>query len=100
MRHIARTNKFMTYFVFGMVLVFSMLTITIVASKKPVYYEKYVTAVYIERGDSLWTIAKKYYTEQNVSMKDYIQEIKACNHLSGNEIRYGQYLIVPYYKSK
>lgn len=95
MRHIS--NKFIICFAFGIVLLSGMLTVTIVASKKPANCEKYVTAVYIESGDSLWTIAERFYTEQNSSMKDYIREIKECNHLSSNQIRQGQYLIIPYY---
>lgn len=93
MRHIS--NKFIICFAFGIVLLSGMLTI--VASKKPANCEKYVTTVYIESGDSLWTIAERFYSEQNNSMKDYIHEIKECNHLSSNQIRQGQYLIIPYY---
>ena len=76
-------NKLVICFAFGAVLLSGMLTITIAASKEP-----------------LWTIAEKFYTEENVSMKEYIDEIKKCNHLAENEIKEGQYLIVPYYVSE
>lgn len=90
-------NKLVICLAFGAVLLSGMLTITITASKEPFCSEKNVTSVYIEKGDSLWTIAEKFYTEENVSMKEYINEIKKCNHLADNEIKEGQYLIVPYY---
>lgn len=93
-------NKLVICFAFGAVLLSGMLTITIAASKEPFYSDKNVTSVYIEKGDSLWTIAEKFYTEENVSMKEYIDEIKKCNHLAENEIKEGQYLIVPYYVSE
>lgn len=90
-------NKRVICFVFSAVLLSGMLTITITASKEPFYRIKNVASVYIEKGDSLWTIAEEFYTEENVSMKEYIKEIKKCNHLTDNEIKEGQYLIVPYY---
>lgn len=90
-------NKTVICLVFSLVLVSGMLAVKIGASRKPIEYEKVVASVYIEKGDSLWTIAQRYYTEENESMKEYIREIKNCNHLSSNTIREGQYLIVPYY---
>ncbi len=98
MRHIY--NKLVICFMIGIGIgiISSMITMTITASKEPLIGEKYVTSVYIEDGDSLWSIAEQYFTEKNISMKEYIEEIKECNHLSSNEIKKGQYLIVPYYE--
>lgn len=90
-------NKLVICFVFSVVFLSGMLAVKIGASKKPMEYKKVVASVYIEKGDSLWTIARKYYTEENESMNVYINEIKTCNHLSSNVIKEGQYLIVPYY---
>ncbi|MBR3772108.1 MAG: LysM peptidoglycan-binding domain-containing protein [Clostridium sp.] len=90
-------NKLVICILFVSVLISGMLAVKIVASKKPMESEKLVTSVYIEKGDSLWTIAEKYYTEENQSIKAYINEIKTCNHLSSNVIKEGQYLIIPYY---
>lgn len=86
------------YFVLGLLLLTGTITVNITASKEPGRYEKNITSVYIERGDSLWTIAENYYSEENRSMKDYIKEIKDCNHLSSDKIKEGQNLIIPYYK--
>lgn len=96
MRH--KFNKFVICFTLGIGILSGMLTMPITASKEPSVGEKYVTSVYIEDGDSLWSIAERYFTEKNISMKEYINEIKECNHLSSNEIKKGQYLIVPYYE--
>ena len=92
-------NKFAICFTFGIALLSGLLTVMIVSSKEPLHVEKYVTSVYIKDGDTLWTIAEQYFTERNVSIKEYIEEIKECNHLSSNRIKKGQYLIVPYYES-
>lgn len=91
-------KKFVVYFLLGAVLLSSMLTVSITASRQPYKVQKNVTSVMIEKGDSLWTIAQTYYSEENRSMKAYIEEIKKCNHLSGNEIKEGHNLIIPYYE--
>ena len=46
--------------------------------------EKRVVSVMVEEDDSIWSIAKQYYTEECGSMKDYIAEIKKCNSISSD----------------
>lgn len=58
---------------------------------------KLVESVRIGKGDSLWSIASEYYTEECGGMKRYINEIKRTNHLSSDTIHEGNYLLVPYY---
>jgi len=60
--------------------------------------EQHVTSVYIEKGDSLWSIASKYYTSECGSMKTYIQEIYTTNNLTSESIHEGNYLLIPYYE--
>ncbi|MBP5410538.1 MAG: LysM peptidoglycan-binding domain-containing protein [Lachnospiraceae bacterium] len=59
---------------------------------------KKLTSVYVESGDSLWSIAEEFYTSECGDMKDYIKEIKLTNGLDSNTIRYGYTLLVPYYE--
>ena len=59
---------------------------------------KKLTSVYVECGDSLWSIAEEFYTSECGDMKDYIKEIKLTNGLDSNTIRYGYTLLVPYYE--
>ena len=59
---------------------------------------KKLTSVYVEKGDSLWSIAEEYYTPECGSMKEYVREIKNTNSLDSNTIRYGYTLLVPYYE--
>ncbi len=40
----------------------------------------------VKKGDSLWKIAKKYYTT--------VENIKKINELTGNEIKEGEMLLV------
>lgn len=57
---------------------------------------KYYTSIYIEEGDSLWTLAKQYAYE-GISTTDYINELKKINSLDSDTIHSGCYLLVSYY---
>lgn len=58
---------------------------------------KTVTSVEVKNGDSLWSIASEYYTDEFDNMKEYIDEIKETNRLASDTIHAGNYIIVPYY---
>ncbi len=62
---------------------------------------KYYTSVQIAPGDTLWTLADKYADEAHYpSQNQYIAEVMSMNHLAGEEICAGNYLILPYYSSE
>lgn len=56
-----------------------------------------VKSIEIQDGDSLWSIAKQYYTDEYASLSDYIEEIKESNNMSEDTIHTGNYIIIPYY---
>ena len=56
-----------------------------------------IISVEIEEGDSLWSIATEYYTDEFSSIRDYITEIKRMNNLSSDMLYAGGYLLVPQY---
>lgn len=58
---------------------------------------KYYTSVTVETGDSLYSIASKYYTENYESIEKYIYEIKKVNGIRSDNICQGGYLTIPYY---
>ena len=64
-------------------------------AEKPVTY-KYYTEVRVERGDTLWSIADRFMTEEYISRKAYVHEVQKINNL-GCELQYGQRILVPYY---
>lgn len=71
---------------------------TVIASNQSVERSKVITSIQIERGDTLWDIADRYYTEEEYNdVSEYISEIKKCNGLSSDTIHEGQYLIVPHF---
>lgn len=66
--------------------------------EEPLY--KYYTSIEIEPGDSLWSIANEYCYDMDMSVKDYIKELKELNHLSTDSITSGQYLTIMYVSSE
>jgi len=54
-----------------------------------------ITSVQIEEGDSLWSLASEYYTEEFSSIANYITEIKRMNGLSSDMLYAGSYLLIP-----
>ncbi len=57
-------------------------------------------AVEIKEGDTLWNIADTYMCEAFHDKDEYIEEIKAINHLNDDIIHTGAYLTVPYYETE
>ena len=56
-----------------------------------------ITSVQIEEGDSLWSLASEYYSEEFVSVTDYIGEIKRMNGLTSDTLYAGNYILIPCY---
>ena len=65
-----------------------------VIAEKPATY-KYYTEVRVDRGDTLWSIADRFMTEEYTSRRAYVREIPKINNL-GCEAQYGQRILVPY----
>ena len=59
--------------------------------------EKYYTAILIEEGDTLWSIAVEYMTYEYKDRDSYMDEVRKMNDLTGSIIKSGSTLLVPYY---
>ena len=68
------------------------------AEKNPIY--KYYTSYEIQPGDTLTSIAQEHTVNSNVSIGDYIEEIKRNNHLTGDKITSGNYIVISYYSDE
>lgn len=64
-------------------------------TEEPVNF-KYYKSITIEAGDSLWSIAREYRTDDYSSTAEYIEVLKKINHLYDDHIQEGQKLIVAY----
>ena len=58
---------------------------------------KLVTSVEVKKGDTLWSIASSYMTDEYDDVKEYVEELKESNGLTSDQIHAGNYIIVPYY---
>ena len=54
-------------------------------------------SVCINKDDTLWGIADKYFSDEFGSVEKYVQEIKRCNGLKSDAIYSGRYIVVPLY---
>ena len=58
---------------------------------------KYYKSVEINHGDTLWSIAGNYITDDYSSMDAYINEVKYINSMGDTVITAGSSIIIPYY---
>lgn len=55
-------------------------------------------SIKIEKGDSLWSIASRYYEKSHMNIPEYVEELKKMNQLNTDLIHAGHYLVVVYYQ--
>ncbi len=61
---------------------------------------KYYTSINIEQGDSMWSIAATYITDEYKDYNEYIAEVMSINGLKSENIKAGGRLCIPYYASE
>lgn len=61
---------------------------------------KYFKSIEIAEGDTLWSIADEYASEQYGSVKDYINELKSMNDLKSDTIHAGEHIVIAYYSDE
>lgn len=94
----SKISFILTFYVITMVfsyfLGFSNNFVKADSEMKPVYVDSRV----VKQGETLWSIAQSYDSVYYSSTKDYVEAIKECNNLTGDEISAGVSLIIPYTK--
>ena len=61
---------------------------------------KYYTSYEIQPGDTLTSIAQEFTINSDVSVSDYIAEVKKNNALSSDNITAGSYIVISYYSDE
>jgi LysM repeat protein len=80
------------------VVLFSVLSITkTVTAQREGNRAKLVTSIEVKNGDTLWSIASNFISDEYNDMNEYISEIKDSNGMASDDIRVGNFIIVPYY---
>ena len=102
-REVVRNQKILLGFIIFVLAVITICFITLgavntQAAPAELSY-KYYTSVEIHAGDTLWSIASDYITDDYENIDEYINEVCEINHISANEIHSGQYITIPYYSS-
>lgn len=59
--------------------------------------QKYFVCIEIGEGDTLWSIADMYISEEYSSVDEYVAELKELNDLDSDMIYCGATLVVPYF---
>lgn len=60
--------------------------------------QKYYESICIQDGDTLWSIADQYISEEYGNKDQYIRELMQINGLKTDYLQSGNYLTVAYYK--
>ena len=68
-------------------------------SGNSVQLSKYYKTITIEKGDTLWSIAKEYKSGDYRTVQDYVEELRSMNNLHSDNILAGQKLIVAYFSA-
>lgn len=95
--------KNMNVFVFSFTMVIIILLLSFCLKGQTVTAQrdkeriKLITSVEVRKGDTLWSIASRYITDEYRSINEYIYEIKTSNSLAEDNIHAGNFIIVPYY---
>lgn len=69
-------------------------------SKDQEVYYKYFTSIQVQYGDTLYSIAREYADHHYDSVYDYMEEVCMTNHMLSEDIREGDYLVIPYYSTE
>lgn len=67
-------------------------------ANREVSRQKYYESICIKDGDTLWSIASQYISEEYGNKDEYIRELMRMNGLKTDCIQSGNYLTVTYYK--
>lgn len=59
--------------------------------------QKFYTCIDIKEGDTLWSLAEEYMTEEYTDRESYMDEVREMNDLTGSMIQAGTTLLIPYY---
>lgn len=97
-----QTNK-KRIWILGAVLLFILIIFSVSFVTKTVTAQRYesrtklVTSIEVKKGDTLWSIASDFMSEEYENLHEFIDEIKDSNGITTDEIHIGNYIIVPYY---
>ncbi|MBP5773334.1 MAG: LysM peptidoglycan-binding domain-containing protein [Eubacterium sp.] len=98
MRTITKKKFYLIMTVVCAVVIVIMLGVRFVdASDSSTPKYKYYTSYKVKANDTLTSIAEEYTKDTNISVSDYISDLKNDNRLNDDEITEGKNIIISYY---
>lgn len=99
-RRVSTMNFKLVMFISGVLLALMICIVAVskVSASEHGKREKYVKAITIESGDTLWDIASKNLCDEYESVDDYIEDIMSINNMSSTKLISGYSLLIPYYE--
>lgn len=95
-RQINRHYRQLVLFLCGVITL--LIVLLFMSQRSPAQADEMVIKTYqskmIEPGDCLWSLAEEYRLPE-MSVEEYMAEIRRVNQLSSNELVSGEYLILP-----
>lgn len=85
--------------IFGLVLSLSIMVARADTGIEKNNY-KYFSSIMVGCGDNLLSIAEQYIDDHYDSVEQYVNEVIHINNLKENEVKAGQYLVIPYYSDE
>lgn len=85
--------------IFGLVLSLSIMVARADTGIEKNNY-KYFSSIMVGYGDNLLSIAEQYIDDHYDSVEQYVNEVIHINNLKENEVKAGQYLVIPYYSDE
>ena len=94
-------------FLTGLVMTLLVLSLTVFFIKEPVeasdgieHVKDYI-CIEVEEGDSLWSLAEEYKTEEFTSLESFVAEMEEINGMNKDTVlKPGNKLMVPCYKER
>ena len=99
-RRVSRMNLKLGIFITGVLLTVMICIVTVskVSASEHGKREKFVKAITIESGDTLWDIASDLCkNNENLNIQNVVIDIKKINGLNNSDIYVGQQLSIPIY---
>ena len=93
------TSSFVILLAMAVLTTVRIVNVDAMSDGKPAQY-KYYTSYEIQPGDTLSSIAESYITEEQISVSEYISEVKKINQLSSDKITSGKHIIILYYSNE
>jgi len=91
-KYVLKDRKRFYMFIITVTVALSLIVFTAAVNGADFEEEKYETVI-VQKGDTLWDLAEKYC--RGTDIRQYIENIKSVNDLSGDTIYEGDVIMMP-----